>query len=90
MFTAKRLNFDLIDELPYENLSLQNVKFEIFESCYPENYSIAHMMLKIIPFLKLSAHILETRAISEEKIKTELKEKIDLQKKKKKRIHVVY
>lgn len=90
MFTAKRLNFDIIGELPYKNLSLQNIKYEIFESCYPENYSIAHMMLKIIPKLKLSVHALETRTISEEKIKIDLKEKIDFPKKKKKRIHVVY
>lgn len=90
MFTAKRLNFDIIDEIPYKNISLQSVRFEIFESCYPENYSIAHMMLKIIPLLRLSAHILEAKTVSEEKIKIELKEKIDYPKKKKKRIHVVY
>ncbi|XP_076389852.1 uncharacterized protein LOC100882741 [Megachile rotundata] len=44
---ARRLNFEVISELPYENIGSDIHKFHIFEECYPQNYSIACMAAKI-------------------------------------------
>lgn len=48
-FPAKRLDFEIIYELPYEHMHLKKRKFEVFRDCHPENYSLACMALKMSP-----------------------------------------
>ncbi|XP_043523968.1 uncharacterized protein LOC122536020 [Frieseomelitta varia] len=44
---ANRLDFQTLYQLPYEQLSKS--RFEIFQACYPENYSIACMAVQLSP-----------------------------------------
>ncbi|CAK9798505.1 hypothetical protein ANTPLA_LOCUS1618 [Anthophora plagiata] len=46
---AKRLEFEVIYELPYKDIGFENVKFQQFEALYPEHYSIACMALRLSP-----------------------------------------
>ncbi|KZC14637.1 hypothetical protein WN55_07051 [Dufourea novaeangliae] len=40
---AKRLGFEIYSEIPYKQIGWKEIKFRIFETCYPENYSLACM-----------------------------------------------
>ncbi|KAK1127746.1 hypothetical protein K0M31_003234 [Melipona bicolor] len=46
---ANRLDFKMLYQLPYEQLSKRKSRFEIFQACYPENYSIACMAVQLSP-----------------------------------------
>ncbi|XP_029034580.1 uncharacterized protein LOC114872024 isoform X1 [Osmia bicornis bicornis] len=46
---AQRLQFEVLCELPYESMEAEGHRYQIFKDCYPENYSIACMAVKILP-----------------------------------------
>lgn len=46
-FPANRLDFKMLYQLPYEQLAKEKSRFEIFQACYPENYSIACMAVQL-------------------------------------------
>lgn len=47
ILSANRLNFQTLYEIPYEHLHKEKSKFKIFGRCYPENYSIACMAVRV-------------------------------------------
>ncbi|KOX75648.1 hypothetical protein WN51_11975 [Melipona quadrifasciata] len=49
MLSTNRLDFKTLYQLPYEQLSKRKSRFEIFQACYPENYSIACMAVQLSP-----------------------------------------
>ncbi|CAK9831366.1 hypothetical protein ANTRET_LOCUS8371 [Anthophora retusa] len=72
---AKRLQFEMIYELPYKDIGFENVKFQQFEALYPDHYSIACMALRLSP-PELPAQPIEEIAEPNVEKKTAKKKKI--------------